>query len=125
MALKSDDFDIRKTWLRCQFGGNGDCYIEIFSEDDKGIITSSSVRIAMSGGNAPHKVKLAVAKLTRSMGYLNTHPDEINPLTKGTLKCPICSNQLLFKQMYGTRVIENDRLSGYCPVDKIYYDVWS
>lgn len=76
MALKSDDFDIRKSWLRCHWGGNGDPYIVIYTEDEKGIISSSSVRIATSGGNADTEIKVAAVNLTIAMHRHDTHPTE-------------------------------------------------
>jgi hypothetical protein len=77
MAIKSDDSDIRKTWLKSYFGGNGDAYIEIVTEDDEGHKTATSVRIASSGGKAPPEIKSAVANLAREMTKLNlnNHPD--------------------------------------------------
>lgn len=77
MAIKSDDSDIRKTWLKSYFGGNGDPYIEIVYEDEKGNKASTSVRIAISGGKAPSEIKLAIANLAREMQRLNLndHPD--------------------------------------------------
>ena len=77
MALESDDSDIRETWLKSYFGGNGDPYIEIVYLDNEGFKRTTSVRIAISGGKAPHQVKMAVAELARQMEahQLNDHPD--------------------------------------------------
>ncbi len=78
MALESDDSDIRETWLKSYFGGNGDPYIEIVYKDRDGFKHNTSVRVAISGGNAPTSVKLAVAELARQMELhkLNDHPDK-------------------------------------------------
>jgi hypothetical protein len=77
MAVKSDDSDIRETWLKSYYGGNGDPYIEIVTKGNDGLLTCTSVRIAISGGNAPHEVRMAVANLAQTMDRLNLndHPD--------------------------------------------------
>ena len=77
MAIESDDSDIRETWLKCYYGGNGDPYIEIVYVGEDGLKHNTSVRIAMSGGRAPTEVKLAVANLAKTMEKLNLnkHPD--------------------------------------------------
>jgi len=68
MAIKSDDSDIRKTWLRTTLGGNGDFYIEIISENKDGLKESTAVRVAMSDGYTKNtEVKTAVANLYRAM----------------------------------------------------------
>lgn len=105
MALKSDDSDIRKAWLRTQLGGNGDFYIEVIQENRLGIKQSCSTRISTSGGNAPRPVKEATAKLYSAMeeAGLNEHPydDEI----KDTAKQENPENQmnLLRKQIFHTK----------------------
>ena len=77
MAIESDDSDIRQTWLKSYWGGNGDAYITIIYIGEDGLKHDTSVRIAMSGGNAPTEVKLAVANLARAMEKLNLneHPE--------------------------------------------------
>lgn len=68
MAIKSDDSDIQKTWLRTALGGNGDYYIEVVSENEQGLKESKSVRISTSGGYTKDSdVKVAVANLFRAM----------------------------------------------------------
>jgi hypothetical protein len=76
MALLTDDMDIYTNYLLMDFGGNGDYYITIINEIE-GIRNSNTVRIAMSGGNAPTSVKLAVAELFRSLeeNKLNSLPE--------------------------------------------------
>ena len=66
MALLTDDMDLHTNHLLMDFGGNGDYYITIINEKD-GLKYSNSVRIAMSGGNAPTSVKIAVAELYRAL----------------------------------------------------------
>ena len=69
MAIKSDDSDIRETWLTTEAGGNGDYYVNIFRKEKDGNIRSDSVRISTSGGytNKHKDVILAVANLYREM----------------------------------------------------------
>ncbi len=67
MSLKSDDFDLEENYLYTLFGGNGDYYICIGNKDENGYITTQGVRIAMSGGQAPHEVKMAAFKLFEAM----------------------------------------------------------
>jgi len=85
MALKSDDYDIRPALLNVELGGNGDYYITIVEKkdqyDEAGNLeydsnVLSSVRIAMSGGNSPHDVKMAVGYLFQALEKydLNVHP---------------------------------------------------
>lgn len=78
MAIKSDDSDKRKTWLRCFWSGNGDAYIDIMAENKEGIKHAHQVRIAMSGGNSPHEVKMKVAELATIMTELglNEFPED-------------------------------------------------
>ena len=78
MSVPSDDSDIRETWLKSYFGGNGDPYIEIVYKDNEGIKHNVAVRIAVSGGRAPLEIKIAVANLAREMQRLNLndHPDD-------------------------------------------------
>jgi hypothetical protein len=78
MALKSDDSDLRKTWIRTSYGGNGDYYIEMWLVNDDGLKESYSVRVATSGGNCPGEVKSLIAKLHWEMEKhgLNEYPDD-------------------------------------------------
>jgi hypothetical protein len=88
MAIKTDDEDSRTVFFYMQYGGNGDYYINL-QETDKKILDSEndklihetvavSMRIAMSGGNAPHEVRMAVANLFKAMEAhgLNKHPKD-------------------------------------------------
>jgi len=76
MGLLTDDCDINNSWLTTYFGGNGDYYITIISEDAQGIKTTRDIRVATSGGNAPTSVKIAVAELYRALENedLNHYP---------------------------------------------------
>jgi len=78
MALLTDDCDINVNYLRTFTGGNGDYYISIIRNDKDGIMHEDCVRVAMSGGFAKTRVKLAVAELFRAMEEqeLNEYPDE-------------------------------------------------
>lgn len=75
MSLKTDDEDIRDVRLFMEVGGNGDYYINLMDMDKK---VRLDCRIAMSGGNAPHEVKMAVAGLYRALAKadLQHHPLE-------------------------------------------------
>lgn len=66
MALKSDDFDLHKVWMETFQGGNGDYYIRLIKEDE-GIKNSICTRVSMSGGYAPHEVKMAAFKLFQAL----------------------------------------------------------
>lgn len=82
MALKTDDCDIRDVRFYMEHGGNGDFYISLVEyEKDKGesqplYKASINYRMAMSGGEAPHEVKMAFVALYRAMeaAGLNNHP---------------------------------------------------
>lgn len=78
MALLTDDCDIKINYLRTFHGGNGDYYISIIRNDEAGIMHEDCVRIAMSGGFAKTRVKLAAVELFRAMEEqnLNEYPDE-------------------------------------------------
>lgn len=65
--LLTDDQDIRENYLQTIHGGNGDYYIAIKFKGRDGLFHKEDVRIAMSGGNAPSRVKLAVCELYRAM----------------------------------------------------------
>lgn len=68
MALKSDDSDLTKTWLRTTFGGNGDYYVELIWENEEGIRDSRAVRISTSGGyTKDSNVKVAISQLHWAM----------------------------------------------------------
>lgn len=75
MAIESDDSDIRLAWLQTMLGGNGDYYINVI-EVRGGLKTVNTTRISTSGGNAPTRVKIAVAELYRAMeeAGLNDYP---------------------------------------------------
>jgi len=82
MALQTDDCDIRDVKFYMDLGGNGDYYINLveypkadsISSPDK--ITHLNYRCAMSGGGAPHKVKMAIFRLFQAMeeAGLNEYP---------------------------------------------------
>ncbi len=74
--LLTDDQDIRENYLQTMFGGNGDYYILIKSKDENGIWRKEGVRIAMSGGNAPSRVKLAVCELYRAMEEVGLNEEQ-------------------------------------------------
>jgi|KBSMisStandDraft_5_1062788.scaffolds.fasta_scaffold2055524_2 hypothetical protein len=77
MALKTDDCDIRDVRFHMDAGGNGDYYINLNEYDDTGKwIKGINYRMAMSGGFAPHEVKMAFVALYRAMetAKLNNHP---------------------------------------------------
>lgn len=66
MELITDDMDIRDTTLDVQYGGNGDYYV-ILKETVNGDVIKLETRIAMSGGVASTRVKLAIAELYRAL----------------------------------------------------------
>lgn len=76
MGLLSDNSDIQIAYFRITTGNDGDYYPEIIYKDREGINKNAVIRIAMSGGNAPTEVKLAVAELYRALEKhkLNEHP---------------------------------------------------
>lgn len=77
MALKTDDCDIRDVRFFMQAGGNGDYYCTMIEYDERGTMKSRlDYRMAMSGGQAPHEVKMAFVNLYREMekANLNDHP---------------------------------------------------
>lgn len=76
MAILTDDQDIRQVYFRTMFGGNGDYYFELYEVKEDGT-EKICTRFAMSGGNAPHEVKLAVANLHWAMERTgsNEYPD--------------------------------------------------
>lgn len=83
MAIKTDDSDIRTVFFYMDHGGNGDFYINLIEyPKDENIDHSKHVnyRMAMSGGNAPHEVKMAFVALYRAMekAGLNNHPKDDN-----------------------------------------------
>lgn len=74
MAIQNDDWDIRKSWLYTQVGGNGDYYINVAEEKrvpggnpDEMVIQNHSIRITTSGSRYPPEVMLAVANLHRTL----------------------------------------------------------
>ena len=78
MAIKTDDEDIRNVHFWMEHGGNGDYYIDLMEYDKRPGALSVRIdcRISMSGGNAPHEVKMAVSALWRALeaSGLNYHP---------------------------------------------------
>lgn len=68
MAIRTDDCDINDVRFNMEHGGNGDYYIVLSEFDKEGQWKKTlSTRFAMSGGEAPTEVKLAVANLYRVM----------------------------------------------------------
>jgi hypothetical protein len=79
MAIKSDDSDLSKAWLKTGLGGNGDYYVMLIFENEEGLKESKSVRISTSGGyTKDYKVKVAIAELHRAIeeANLNDFPDD-------------------------------------------------
>jgi hypothetical protein len=78
MAIKTDDCDIRDVRFYMDHGGNGDYYFNLVEYEDGICVKSVNMRFAMSGGNAPHEIKMAVANLFKLMeaAGLNNHPKE-------------------------------------------------
>lgn len=76
MSLKDNDFHETGTSIRTLFGGNGDYYIQIWFKNEQGLNDYKSVRVCMSGGFAPTDVRLAVAKLHKTLeeNDLNEQP---------------------------------------------------
>ena len=77
MALITDDCDLKINYLRTFTGGNGDYYVSVIHNDSEGIMHEECVRVAMSGGTANTRVKLAIAELYRAMEEqgLNDYPN--------------------------------------------------
>jgi len=73
MSIRTDDEDIRKVEFWMELGGNGDYYINLM---DSGKFQRINFRCAMSVGNCPTEIKLAIANLFRKMEELglNEHP---------------------------------------------------
>ena len=67
MALLSDNSDFQTAYFRIETGNDGDFYPQIIFENKDGLTETTSIRIAMSGGNAPTEVKIAMAKLWQAM----------------------------------------------------------
>jgi len=78
MALLSDNFDIEVAYFRIDMGNDGDYYPEITYINEKGLTRNANIRVAMSGGNAPSEVKLAIANLWQTMEKydLNVRPND-------------------------------------------------
>ena len=79
MAIKTDDCDIRDVRMYMDVGGNGDYYINLIEYDSELKLSKAiNYRMAMSGGNAPHEVKMAFVALYRAMqkAELNNHPKD-------------------------------------------------
>lgn len=62
MKLLTDDMDIRDTTLEVEYCRNGDYYLSL-RETINGEIIKLTTRIAMSGGVASTRVKLAISEL--------------------------------------------------------------
>jgi hypothetical protein len=82
MALKTDDCDIRDVRFYMDHGGNGDYYFNLVEYEIDGCLKAINMRFAMSGGHAPHEIKMAIANLYRLMekAGLNNHPKD-DPIT--------------------------------------------
>lgn len=78
MALLTDDCELKVNYLRMFTGGNGDYYISVINNDKEGLMQENCVRVAMSGGFAKTRVKLAIAELYRALEEqgLNDFPTE-------------------------------------------------
>lgn len=79
MSILTDDCDIRQTHLMTYTGGDGDYYIAMIEFDKDGLFKHrTDYRCAMSGGNAPSEIKMAVVALYRAMeaAGLNKHPKD-------------------------------------------------
>jgi hypothetical protein len=78
MAIKTDDEDIRNVDFWMEHGGNGDYYINLmeFDKTTLGVSRRIDFRVAMSGGNATHEIKMAIAALWRALekSGKNSHP---------------------------------------------------
>lgn len=67
MVLLTDDCDFDDTILDMFVGGNGDYYLSLKQTNHDGKIIKIDFRVAMSGGNASTRTKLAIAELYRSL----------------------------------------------------------
>lgn len=79
MAIQNDDWDIRKSWLYTEFGGNGDYYIVICDENKEKQITKHNIRVTTSGSRYNPEIMMAVAALHRT---LEKHKLNSNVLNK-------------------------------------------
>lgn len=78
MAIQNDDWDIRKSWLRTLFGGNGDFYIFTYQQDSAGQISGHALRVTTSGSRYPDAVMAAVANLHRVLEKYNLNSTTLN-----------------------------------------------
>lgn len=84
MAIQSDDWDIKKSWLYTEAGGNGDYYITIAEERTQGgeigskNIFKHSIRITTSGSRYPSDVMLAVSNLHKTLSRYKLDSNELN-----------------------------------------------
>lgn len=67
MVLLTDDCDFDDTILDIFVGGNVDYYLSLKQTNLEGKIIKIDFRVAMSGGNASTRTKLAIAELYRSL----------------------------------------------------------
>jgi hypothetical protein len=78
MALQNDDWDIRKSWLYTELGGNGDYYISVVEEKKPNEFHRNTIRITTSGSRYPSEVMLAVANLHRVLRKYGLDGRELN-----------------------------------------------
>jgi len=83
MALLSDNSDILESYFRIETGNDGDYYPQISYIDEDNYIHTISIRIAMSGGNAPTEVKLAIANLYKALENNNLNKRLIDDKESG------------------------------------------
>lgn len=67
MALKDKNYLENNRQLNILQGGNGDYMIQIWGKDKDGLNTVENFEVCMSGGYAPHSVKMAVFNLFKAM----------------------------------------------------------
>lgn len=71
MAIKDNDYLETGVSMVSMAGGNGDYYFQIWWKDEDGMNHSKGIRFAMSGGQIPSDVKVAIAKLHWAMDENN------------------------------------------------------
>lgn len=67
MALKDKNHYENNRKLNILRGGNGDYMIQIYSKDGNGMNVVANFEVCMSGGYAPHSVKMATFKLFEAL----------------------------------------------------------
>ncbi len=67
MALKDKNYHENKRKLNILRGGNGDYVVQIWSKDADGFNVVKNFEVCMSGGYAPHSVKMATFKLFEAL----------------------------------------------------------